>query len=490
MNVRNLAGVRVRKTDATARARPAAAPTEAGMALLAVLVLMLVIGGSSAAFISFMHRHQMRAGLHHRAAAALAVAEAGVHRATSLLESASSNGGGPGRAWRPGAYSESLRIGPLEGRFTVSIKDAPDGGLLITSVGEVAGVARTIRARSYLASPALLAALYGSSVVRLENPPAAAVILPYGESSMDRPWVHIAAGRGIWFATTAVSINDPSVVFDVGAGPTDAPSRPGAMLQRYRPGPVRLLLARHAELTLDRSHQAVDIQQLRVMGVFLDGVVLRKETFPTLPDFDRAYYQSRAVANITNAWINEAAGRYLGDEELARKRDSLYTQAEFERVLAYFKTGPHPARLHGIVYVTGFVTLLGGQNLEIADGGLVIEGALHLGERAILDVSHSPATRTLPGVIVLGSLGRLIVVHDAQLRVHGLVYASRSIDVIDRGRIDVVGAVLGGDPELSFRNRAATVVIRYDPAVLGTPGLRVAENEPVVAWVAEWREEP
>jgi hypothetical protein len=86
--------------------------------------------------------------------------------------------------------------------------------------------------------------------------------------------------------------------------------------------------------------------------------------------------------------------------------------------------------------------------------------------------------------------GALVVTRDARLRVHGLVYANRRIDIGINARIDIVGAVLANDPELSFRSFAASVVIRYDPAVFGTPGLRVRDDAPVVAWVAAWEELP
>jgi hypothetical protein len=49
--------------------------------------------------------------------------------------------------------------------------------------------------------------------------------------------------------------------------------------------------------------------------------------------------------------------------------------------------------------------------------------------------------------------------------------------------------MLSNDPGISFRN-LGVVVIRYDPAVLGTPGLDVADGAPVVAWVAAWQESP
>jgi hypothetical protein len=60
----------------------------------------------------------------------------------------------------------------------------------------------------------------------------------------------------------------------------------------------------------------------------------------------------------------------------------------------------------------------------------------------------------------------------------------------DGARVDVIGVVLTGDPDLSFRNASGAVVIRYDPAVMGTPGLRLPADAPVVAWVAAWQELP
>jgi hypothetical protein len=70
------------------------------------------------------------------------------------------------------------------------------------------------------------------------------------------------------------------------------------------------------------------------------------------------------------------------------------------------------------------------------------------------------------------------------------VYASRVFEATEGARVDVVGSVLGRDAGLSLRNHASTVVVRYDPAVLGTPGLRVADADPVIAWVSSWQELP
>jgi hypothetical protein len=459
------------------------------MVLLAVLVILLVLGGASASFVWFMNRQQSVAGLQYRRAAAMAVAEAGVHRALSILETVTPDGRAMGRTWRTSAYSEPRPVGHLEGRFTISLADHPEGAISITSVGEVPGATRRLRARVFLAPPALLAGIYGAGLIRLERPPATTFVLPYGAGIGDRPWTHIAAGRGIWFATTDVSINDQSVTLDVGSGPLDPAE--GAILgaRLPRPGPVRILLARGAELLIGRDLQRVDIQQLRAMGVHVEGVVLRAEALHPLPEVDRTYFRGKAMANPGNASLNQAAGKYLGDGDLERKRDSLYTDREFEKVRTFLKAGLAPPRLQGIVYVTGAVSLLEGDRLDIVDGALIAESTVYLSNGAFLTITHTAATRTLPGLLVLGN-GALFVSERARLRAHGLVYASRLVDVEKGAQVDVVGALVGNDRGLSVRNASGQVVVRYDPAVLGTPGLYVGGDAPVVAWVATWEELP
>lgn len=459
------------------------------MAMLAVVVVLLLITGSSASFIWFMNQQQTRVGAQYRSTVAMAVAEAGVHRALSILEAMGLHRASGDRAWRPAAYAESVQVGSTEGRFTLSLTDDSSGAIVITSVGEAAGVARRLRARIHLAAPALLAGLHGAGFVRLEKPPAATAILPYGAGIGDRPWVHIAAGRGIWFATTDVSINDPFVALDAGAGPVDAPAGANSATSPPRPGPVRLLLARGAELTLGHDQQRVDVQQLRVMGVHVDGAVLRSDVLPELPEVDRAFFQAQAAGNTGNADLNEAAGNYLGDSDLARKRDSLYAPREFEALQVYLKTGRHAPRFYGVIYISGLMSLLDGERMHVVDGALITESTVHLGPGASLDITHSAATRTLPGLIALDN-GSLVVGQGARLRMHGLMFINRAIDVREGAHVAIVGAVLGNDPGLSFRSVAATVIIRYDPAVLGTPGLRLSPDAPVVAWIAAWQELP
>ena len=464
----------------------------------------------------YMNQAQARSGARYRGAVAMAAAEAGVHRALSILESSAGSlapDGGPGRTWRAQAHTETLAGvsgGAMEARFTIDVVDA-DGGVVatdgavaaggavvVTSTGEVAGVRRRIRARVVLASPALLAAIYGTSVVRME-PRAATYILPYRvrDGAGPVPWVHIAAGRGLWFSTRGVAINEPSGSFDTGSGPVDAPVGAASLPQ---PDRLRLLLARSADLVTEPDLRRTELYRLRTLGAYVDGEVRRAETFPAPPEIDRAYWKAAARANTANADLNRAAGEYLLDSGLRHKPDSVYTQREFTRVLDYLATGRWAERwvvargratagFAGVVYVTGEVTLGVGRHVHISDGTLVAEDSVTVGDRAGLQITHTAATRALPGLIVLDP-GRLAVGRAARLDVHGLVYAGRVFDAIYGAQVHIVGSVIGADPVISFNNLAATVVIRYDPAVLGTPGLKVPDGSPVVAWVAAWEDRP
>jgi len=453
---------------------------EAGMVLLAVLVILLVVGGSSASFIWFMDLQQTRAGGRFRSAAAMAAAEAGVQRALSILE-ASAPDGSPGRIWRPAAFTDRLSTEALEKRFTISLSDGPDGAIIVDSVGEAGGAAMRLRARVVLASPALLAALYGAGVVRLDRPPASTLILSAAKFER-QPWVHIAATGGVWFGATDVAVNR------------------GADLPDGARGRIRIVLPPSVDLLLDRDRQRVDAAQLRPFGLPIEDPVRRDPAFFQAPEVDADFYRARAAANAANAELNEAAGKYLGDGNLMRKRDSLYSRHEFEQVQAYLvsvsraagapgtSAAPGPV-LGGIVYVAGGMWIRDGQSLRVADGALVAEGMAALGPQASLEITHAAAVRTLPGLILLNG-GALTVGRGAHLRAHGVVLVGRVLTIDEGARVEVTGSVLAYASGPSFRNAAGTAVIRYDPAVLGTPGLRVSRGAPAVAWVSAWEELP
>lgn len=462
---------------------------EPGAALLIVLLMLFAVAGTSSSFIWLMNQQQTLAGLRSRRAAAGAVAEAGVHRALAILEGAATSGAAPARTWRPNEYSETIASGSaVPPRFTVSVTDEPDGAVLITSTGELGSVTRRLRARAYLASPALLAALYGPGTVHFQRPPTATYILPYGLGVGDRPWVHIAAGREVWLARSDVALNQASGPVDLGPGPVDPVQAPATHLESAGLGPVRILLARGASVTVGRGRFHVDVQQLRAMGFNARGNIVRAPALPPLPEVASDYFRARAAANLSNAALNASAGEYVGNADLKRKRDSLYTAEEFDQIQTYLGGLARSPRLEGIVYIKGALAVAEHRQLRISNGALILEGAAYISPDAVLEITHSPTTRALPGLIALNE-GIVLITDRARVRIHGLVYA-KTVAVDDGARVDVVGAVVTADPDLSFRNSGGQVVIRYDPAVLGTPGLRVPRGSPVVAWVAAWEDLP
>jgi len=454
---------------------------EAGFALLLMLVIMIVISGTSVSFIGFMNRAQTYSGDRYRARAAMAVAESGVHRALQIFESTAPNGT-DGRTWRPAGFSELLR-GSIESRFTLSAVEEPDGAIMITSTGEVAGTVRHLRARIYLASPVLLAGLTGWGTVMIEKPPATLDIVPYARAGVDRPWVHVLAGEGLWLENDNVAMNtSKGPNFESGPGEGRA-ARRTTSTNITPPDPIRIIVGPRASLKL--AQRQVAGGQLRPVGAPIDRVSV-VESFATRPTVDRVFYRALASSNMSNAEINNAAGKYVGDSGLTSKFDSLYTAMQFEKLQLYLRTESQRTLLRGVVYVTGGVSLAEADDLRISDGALVTEGMLQVGPRSSLRVSHSPATRTLPGLIVLDS--GLIVRSGALLEAQGLVLSEGAVEGGDGAKIDIVGALVSMDAGLSFRNQGTHVVIRYDPAVLGTPGLVVQPDSPVVAWVATWEE--
>lgn len=460
-----------------------------GQALLAVLVLLLVIGGSSATFVWFMNQQQARAGARHRDLAALHLAEAAVHQALETLEVAWASEEAAAGVWPPVLPEIPTAVGPLAGRMRAVVEALPDGTLAVMGEGHVAGATRRLRARVILASPALLAAVYGASVVQFDRPPAALTVTRYGPTPADRGWAHIAAGEALSFVHLPVTINDPALFRPSLPGPADVPGVSGGDLDASPPGPLRVLLGPNAGLTVGESGQQLDPHQLRLAGVVVDERLDRLERLPVLPEVDRAYYRSLAQANTGNAGINQAAGHLTGDADLERKADALYSARQFEHILTYLGVAEVAVPLRGVIYVAGPVTIPARQRLAVVDGALIAESTVQVGRGATLTVTHSAATRALPGILTMGH-GALVVGPEAQLFAHGLIYASRVIDTGVGARIEVVGALASADPQISVRTNAATMVVRYDPAVLGTPGLRTPRGHPVIAWVAAWEELP
>lgn len=457
---------------------------EAGQTLLVVLIIMIAVAVSSTSFIWFMNQQQTRAGTRYRAAAAFQVAQAGLRRALAILESTAPDGS-PGRDWRPADFSEPVAAGSLEGRYVIAIENHPEWGLLVTSEGQAGGLRRRIRAHVVLAPPALLAGIYASASIRLVGEPASLVITPYGGFA-GRPWVHIAAGGEVWFGSDRIRVNDPAGALPLPPGPID----PLAVIDRpeSRPAilPISLLLAGEAPLVLGEARREVDAERLRAAGIGV-AAVHRIDALPPLPEVVRGFYASLAEGNTANAALNRAAGRFSGDHDLEQKEDSRYDAAQMTRLLTYLNSRQPDESLRGAIYVSGRVTVPAGGWLHILDGALVTENTVKVEEEAELRVTHSARTRLLPGIIVLDP-GGLVVGRGARLHAHGLVEAAQIIEMLEDATVEVVGAVAARASGLSLRNTGAAILLRYDAAVLATPGLRVRFREPIVAWVATWEE--
>lgn len=459
---------------------------ESGHVLLAVLIMFMAISLSATSFIWFMNQQQTYAGRRYQDVAALYAAEGGIQRVLAALESASQDDG-PGRSWRPRDYAEPFESGPLKGRFTVSVEGNGDGSLVVTSEGVVGSATRRLQARVSLASPALLAALYGASVVQFERPTATVVILPYGRTLTTERWVHVAAGEAIRFVDTGASAINAPVTFEVPVGPLEALDRTREGCRAGGLRPARLLLANDAELMVSKGLHRVDLQQLRAQGFHLDGHLIEVDRFPSPPQVDRNFYSSLAAANTANAEINRLAGQRANNRQLAQRRNSLYQPQEMIEILRYDASRRSPTTLRGLIYVAGGLELADGSRLAIVDGALVAERSIFIGEKAELTITHTPQMRTFPGLLVLDQ-GGLMLDEKAKLKAHGLVYVSRSLDIGQGAVVELVGALLAKDPMLSVRNDGGQILICYDQAVLGTPGLRVGADEPIIAWVSDWRE--
>src|SRR5207237_9890376 len=85
------------------------------------------------------------------------------------------------------------------------------------------------------------------------------------------------------------------------------------------PGPVRVWLGRGASVRLDRGSQPLSAEELRALGVNIERIVQTPGPLPAVPEVDGGFYRRRAAGHTGNAGTNAAAGKFLGDDGLARK---------------------------------------------------------------------------------------------------------------------------------------------------------------------------
>ncbi len=458
---------------------------EKGQALIPVLGLLGVLTVVAWAFVSWMNTEQRLAGDAYRRTAALYLAEGGMEKAVWYLTHQAPDGSGGG-TWRPVNYEEVLGAG----RFVIEeIKEDPASVLAITVRGETATVVRRIRRVVRIAPRALGFGLFGGDVVFAGN--ARTYVVPHYDRHIRQRLGDAGAFGEVWF--------ERSVQFNDLDGQTvqlrDGPAPDYALFEILNwPVPSDHLREVLADLVLVGEAGLIvgnkewPLRELSGLAIEAPGVharALRRDAEVSMPSVDLEIYRGLARENAANAALNETVGERALDRILSKKRDSLYTQEQFERILGYFegrrREGVEP-RLTGLVFVEGMVRIT--QELRIEEGALVVYGSLNVTEKARLEVRHGLISAALPGVVVSGDGGMIRLGRDSVLIADGLVFASIGIEV-SSARMDVKGAVLARQ---GFLNDNGLVIIRYAPDVLRAAG--VSRTDHVLLRPLSWQELP
>jgi hypothetical protein len=467
---------------------------EQGQLLPMALGVMLVAGMISVIFTAYVVTSQQLAAHRYQVLAGRYMAEAGVERALWALQR------GPDNWSSLRGLAETLEAGSLRGSFTIDAVVDRGGGLYdITSTAEVRGTRRAVRATAKLSPPVLQFALFGSRLLRFEGE-SRTYVVPDSAPSACVAEARLSSNGEIWLVNEGVAINDfDGTVLPLREGDlsdyallgngSSGSVPPQALSERQRvEGIGQIIVPDGAALTFGSTHYHLeDPFDIPRLAVRVGAAIIDEGRPEDLPDVDRAALRSLATRNAANAELNETVGRQMGRLGLRLKRDSVYVREEFELIIAYLAYAPAQS-LTGQVYVRGPVVIPDGASVRIRDGSLVTEGSLTLQPGSRLEVRHSPRSRLLPGVVTIGEASPLVVQQDAVLIVDGLVYAERIFDAGEGAVVDIVGALIGGDPLLSFRNHSASVVIRYDPVVLGTLGIRPPSGVWAVARIIGWAE--
>ncbi len=433
-----------------------------GQALVIVVVVMMILQIVAWAFLSRVNFEQRLAGGATRDLAALYLAEGGLQRALWILEE-----GTPEAATGNGSLPHQEMLGA--GTFTIEALDPlPEGLTSIVVRGEVSGASRRVKALARLGPEALVYGLYGEGTVAFGGR-ARTYLVPFraggggcrrtgdlaagGEIRFDSPRATLNAFRSFTLTLREGTIADNGLL--------DSPGPPESDM-----GLLDLVLAGGARLFSGIEQTPVELDELQrqVRGLGVRRVRVRPRVL--LPSFDIRHYIALAEKNTANAPLNRAVGEAIGELGLFEKTHSRYSAEEFEAILAYLQAQPKKPTLQGIIVVDGDVNLQQGSKLSIADGALVALGDITINELARLEVRHGPTTTTLPGIVTGGS-GSIHIGDRAMAIVDGLILTAGDLEV-QAGVLDVIGAIAAG----SFFNADGTVVVRYDPRVLVTAGLR------------------
>ncbi|MGH2374681.1 MAG: hypothetical protein ACRDIC_14595 [bacterium] len=457
--------------------------------MLIVLLVLFILTINAFTFVSMMHGQQAAGGARYRKTAAFYLAEAALARAVWLLENSAEPGGVGGVGWRPTDHREVYRVGALDGEVRIRIADENDGHLALTGQGEVASTVREIRMVARLTPGALRYPLFSRGAVWLDGEARTYLVpLQPGARPCERPGGHLAAGGEIWVRDQRVRLNAlESIALDLTSGTVrdhelfGFPAAPHPADPAFVDAIGSLTLLDGAPVHVrDGRKRVTDPSSL---SSFVPGTYVR--SFRTgdridLPAVDFEHYRALAARNRENAALHKALG-WEG------KEGSVYTAGEIGRILDHLND-PYArvTALRGVVYMVGNLTLASGQRLAIDNGALIVDGSLVLQSKARLQVRQGdtagrpPGAERLPGVVTRGG-GVILIGPNAKFATEGLVFASGTFDVHRDAFVDIAGSLLAAGPGVGFRNGGGTVVIRYDPAVMRTAGIRLADGARGVA---------
>lgn len=435
--------------------------------LLVVFAVLLAIFGIT--FLARMHLQHRLAGGQLQALAARYVAEGGVAKAMWYLENRAPDGS-DNASWRPHGYGEELQANGLHGRYILEIDDVPGEAVAITSWGEVGPARRGVRVIVKVSPRALGYALFGGGPVTVEGQRAKLALAgPEEDGCVPRTLAGLNAE--FWFRTRGSTLTLISSCAE--------------------PKPVaRLGIANLDRLTVGDLHQPAGIDRLQSFGVHIvnaDQVATKRIAPEALPSLDADTFRHGAAANPANTALNHAVGRAFAWPSLLDKSDSLYTAEEFSLVLRYLRGRNVP--MAGAVFAAGPATIPADAPLTILDGFLAMDGGLTVAPGGSLTVRHQRRGQLLPGLLTVTreTYAPIVVGERARVAVDGLVLAQGVIEVREGATVDVAGAIVATDSDYGLLLHDASLTVRYDPAVAGTPGI-VARTGPRKVVALNWHE--
>ncbi len=431
-----------------------------GQALVIVLVVMLILQIAAWAFVSRMNFEQRLAGDSVRSLSAFYAADAGLQKVLWALEELGPESFSNEEGSLP--HQEAL----ASGAFVIEKLEHLPGGLTSFVVrGEVREAVRRLKALVRTGPEALAYGLYGQAIVSFDGQARTYIVPCRAEERGCRRGGDLAVGGEVRFNSPHVALNDFRGIL--------LPLREGRIADTLLLSAARgmdsasgldIVLTGEAGLWSGIKQTPVGLDELRRQVRELGVRRLRVRAALQTPSVDANYYASMAEANTANDAINAAAGLMGSERGLREKTHSRYTEEEFEVILEYLKE--HPAPMRGVLFVDGDITVPEHGRLTIVDGALILNGNIEIKPRARLEVQHGQTTRMLPGVVALGG-GTIQIRKEAAAVIDGLILAGKDVQV-DGGILDVIGSVV----TRNFLSDDGTSVIRYDPIVLATAGLR------------------